>query len=181
MGVDHDNIILLSTPFPSIPMLGKNSFPSPTPLSTMPQLLLLQYWLGAIDVARDLHKICLHSTGADINLILSILSNFMNMSSCLFVLSINYLTAGSFGMEQQCWVVGVLTLNASCQSLIHKHVLPGNRIKHQVLPPSDQEMWNWQGAYCGGPCVNIDAILGSGSQIVSMPVNRHLSSFCIWL
>ena len=145
--MDHDNIILLSTPFPSIPMLGKNSFPSPTPLSTIPQLLLLQYWLGAIDVARGLHKICLRSTGADINLILSLLSNFMNMSSCLFVLSINYLTAGSFVMEQQCWVVGVLTLNASCQSLIHKHVLPGNRIKHQVLPPSDQEMWNWQGAY----------------------------------
>ena len=145
--MDHDKIILLSTPFPSIPMLSKNSFPSPTPLYTMPQLLLLQYWLGAIDVARGLHKICLRSTGADINLILSILSNFMNMSSCLFVLSINYLTVGSFVMEQQCWVVGVLTLNASCQSLIHKHVLPGNRIKHQVLPPSDQEMWNWQGAY----------------------------------
>ena len=71
----------------------------------------------------------------------------MNMSSCLFVLSINYLTVGSVVMEQQCWVVGVLTLNASCQSLIHKHVLPGNRIKHQVLPASDQEMWNWQGAY----------------------------------
>ena len=86
--MDHDNIILLSTPFPSIPMLGKNSFPSPTPLSTMPQLLLLQYWLGAIDVARGLHKICLRSTGADINLILSILSNFMNMSSCLFVSTI---------------------------------------------------------------------------------------------
>ena len=139
--MDHDKIILLSTPFPSTPMLSKNSFPSPTPHSTM-QLLLLQYWLGALDVARDLHKICLCSTGADINLILSILSNFMNMSSC-----INYLTVGSFVMEQQCWVVGVLTLNASCQSLIHKHVLPGNRIKHQVLPPSDQEMWNWQGAY----------------------------------
>ena len=90
MGVDHDKIIILSPTLPTTPMLGKNSFPSPTPLSTMPQLLLLQYWLGAIDaLARGLHKICLRSTGADTNLILSILSNFMNMSSCLFVLSIN--------------------------------------------------------------------------------------------
>ena len=73
-------------------------------------------WTGAIDaLARALHKICLHSTGADTNLILSILSNFMHMSSCLFGLSINLPTVGSFVMEQQCWVVPVLALNASCQ------------------------------------------------------------------
>ena len=27
MGVDHDKIILLSTPFPTTPMLGKTAFP----------------------------------------------------------------------------------------------------------------------------------------------------------
>ena len=87
MGVDHDKIILLSPPpFQPSQCWVKTAFPH-----------LLYYTparnaavLGAIDaLARGLHKICLHSTGADINLILRILSNFMNMSSCLFVLSIN--------------------------------------------------------------------------------------------
>ena len=70
-------------------MLGNNSFPSSTPLSLyyIPATAVLAWAIDAL--TRGLYNICLRSTGADINLILSILSNFMNMSSCLFVLIIN--------------------------------------------------------------------------------------------
>ena len=61
---------------------------------------------------------------------------------------------------------------------MHEHVLPGNRIKHQVLPPSDQEMWNWQGAYCRCLAVTdryTGAILPLGTGLLTVFLNREVT------